>query len=65
MIIDKLLLKCGIQEVKSNLFRCSRRAHVLETFGYTIDIELRKDPQLSGFIIVLRKKVAAGMRDPK
>ena len=30
-----------------------------------LDIELRKDPQLSGFIIVLRKKVAAGMRDTK
>ena len=34
-------------------------------FSLIIDIELRKDPQLSGVIIVLRKKVAAGMRDPK
>ena len=33
--------------------------------GLSIDIEIRKDPQLSGFIIFLRKKVAAGMRDPK
>ena len=43
-------------------FRSLRKGQFCD---YSIDIELRKDPQLSGFIIVLREKVAAGMRDPK
>ena len=38
---------------------------IQQTVTLTIDIEIRKDPQLSGFIIALRKKVAAGMRDQK
>ena len=47
------------------IYNGNRHASPQSFAALCIDIELRKDPQLSGFIIVLRKKVAAGMRDPK